>query len=188
MDKSLLFDTIAEALLKKDKSLFGKYFTNDSCEANISPSEKEEAEKHFAEFNEGSEFDNFESFLRAWKENKTHDVRDENADSIPQSSICSKLSFDPSRREMVSVLGPRTKRNRSTEFDVFEFLRSRHDSGCPIRFQTDVELEGDLEVLMEPQKYTVIDAGLRKIARALTVLNSACSYRLLDVHSERVVR
>lgn len=184
----MVFDTIVQALLRKDRGLFGKYFTNDSCEANISPSEKDEAERIFSEFNDESQYNNFESFLKAWKENKIHDVSQENTDSIPQSSICSKLSFDPSRREMVNVLGPRTKRNRSTEFDVFEFLRSRHESGCPIRFQTDIELEGDLDVLMEPQKYTVIDAGLRKIARALTVLNSACSYRLLDVYSERVVR
>lgn len=176
---------MVEALLRKDRNTFNYYFTDDSCDSNVDPAVRSRAEEIFKEIYPDKEFD---EFLKEWKRNKLNNVSAEDVETFSQSRICNKLTFDPSKREMISVLGPRQKKSRSTEFDVFEFLKTRQEIGCPIRFQSDVELEADLEVLMEPQKGTVIDAGLRKIARALTVLNSSCSYRLLDVHSERVVR
>lgn len=190
VDDSFTIESMAKALLKKDKNVFGQFFTNGTCIGNVDSDTRERADKIFKEvFSDCSDssFNSFEDFLKEWKKNKIYSVV-EDYDSIPQSDICNKFSFDPSKREMVSVVGPRRKKNPATEFDVYEFLKTRHESGCPIRFPSDVELEADLEVLMEPQKHAVVDAGLRKIARALTVLNSSCSYRLLDVHSERVIR
>lgn len=187
---SVTIDSMANALLKKDKNVFGQFFTNGTCIGNVDTQTRERAERIFKElFSDCSDtsFNSFDDFLKEWKKNNINSVYEE-YDSIPQSDICNKFSFDPSKREMVSVLGPRRKKNNATEFDVYDFLKTRHESGCPIRFPSDMELEADLEVLMEPQKHAIVDAGLRKIARALTVLNSSCSYRLLDVHSERVVR
>ena len=106
----------------------------------------------------------------------------------PTSQIYSNLAFDPSKQKMVNIINPMKKRVKTSEFNAWDFLRTRLDSGIPIRFQSDIELEADLDILMEPEKTSVIDSGLRKIARALTVLNSSCNYRILDVHSERVIR
>lgn len=181
-------DSMAEALLLKDKNVFGNYFTKDGCIANMDPDVTEKAKNIFKTmYPDDATFPSFDVFYEEWKKSRTHDASTDISETSPPSQICNRLTFDPSKREMVSVLGPRQKKNRSTEFDVYEFLSMRQGSGCPIRFQSDVDLEPDLEVLMEPQKNTVIDAGLRKIARAVTVLNSSCSYRLLDVHSERIV-
>lgn len=189
MNEADVYEIMIEALLKENRSVFGNYFTKDGCEANLSPDVKERANQLFEKvYSNNDDFANFDDFLEKWKKSKIHSVSTEDAETLPASQICNKLSFDPSKREMVSVFGPRQKKTRSTEFDVFEFLKTRRESGHPLRFQSDIDLESDLEVLMEPQNNAAIDIGLRKIARALTVLNQSCSYRLLDVHSERVVR
>lgn len=188
MNDILTYQSMVEALLLKDRNVFGSYFTVDGCIANIDPKVKQKADEIFKEAYPGNTtFPTFEAFYEEWKKSRIHDANTDISETIPPSEICNRMTFDPSKREMVSVVGPRQKRNRPTEFDVYEFLSTRQESGCPIRFQSDLDLESDLEVLMEPQKNTVIDAGLRKIARALTVLNSSCSYRLLDVHSERII-
>lgn len=188
MNDSSTHEVMVAALLAKDKTVFGNYFTKDGCIANIDPSVKQKAQEMYKSlFPDDITFKTFEVFYDEWKKSRTHDASTDISETSTPSQICNRLTFDPSKREMVSVVGPRMKKNRSTEFDVYEFLSVRQGSGYPIRFQSDMELEPDLEVLMEPQKNTVIDAGLRKIARALTVLNTSCSYRLLDVHSERMV-
>lgn len=189
MNEADVYEMMVEALLKENSNVFGNYFTNDGCESNVGPDVKAQADTIFKKvYSDNENFASFDEFLDKWKRSKIHNINTETVETLPASQICNKLSFDPSKREMVNVFGPRQKRTRSTEFDVFEFLKTRRDSGHPLRFQSDIDLEGDLEILMEPQNNAAIDIGLRKIARALTVLNQSCSYRLLDVYSERVVR
>ena len=179
-------ELVVQALLASHNDIFGQFFTEEGCISNVDPEVKKQAEEIFlTEYPDK----NFEEFLNKWH-NRSRSVNLEDENMIPKSQICSNLAFDPKKRRMVNVLAPRNKKSRDTEFDIFDFLLTRKESeNChPLRFQSDINLESDLEVLMEPQKHSVIDAGLRKIARALTVLNSSCSYRLLDVNSVRVIR
>lgn len=180
--------TIVEGLLNKDQEIFKNYFTEGSCIANVDPQVKERAEEIYKEYNPNPSL-NLEELVEQWKKYKTN-KRSFNEDDFPQSTICSSLAYNPSNRKHVMVFSPQKKKTQPKEFDVFEFLKAKKESEnyFPIRFQSDFDLEVDVEDLLEEQKTSVVDASLRKIARALTVLNQSCSYRLMDIYSEKVVR
>lgn len=168
-----------EALLRKDQNVFSQIFTDDGSSTNITPEVENEAKEIF---NTLFPDQNFENFIQRYKNNKMAETND-------SSTICNKLAYDTSKRKMINIEPPRTKKSRSTDFDLIEFLKQRADNGHSIHFQSDFDLESELEALQEEQpKQSVTDSSLRKIARAITVLNSACSYRLLDIHSEKIIR
>ena len=179
-------EILVETLLTRDRNLFGQFFTLDGSSCNADPNMNTKAKEIFEEVNQDQ---SFEEFLEKWKKSKTVNINTDNFETLPTSQICNKLAFDTSNKRMVNVFGPRKKKNKSSDFDLIEFLRLRqeHKNTYDIHFPSDLDLESDLEVFLEPQKVAVIDAGLRKIARALTVLNSSCNYRLLEIHSERVI-
>lgn len=183
--------TLAELMItilqKNNPNIFCVIFPEEARATNIAPNVTAEAERIFKEEFPDDDY-TLDQLKTYWQERSKDTINGYAEGVLPNSEICNQFAYDSSKGKNVYIYPPITKKKLSKEFDIFEFLKARQDNGYPIRFQSDADLEADLEVLLEPQKNLVIDAGLRKIARALTVLNSACSYRILDVQSERVVR
>lgn len=169
---------IVENLLQLNPTVFSQYFTLDGCELNVDPSVATEAKTLFEEKYPDLSFENL---VEKYKNFRKEEV------SIPQSQICNRLVFDPRMRRNVTVMGPAKKRIKR-DFDAYTFLSTRLESGIPIRFSSEEDLESDMDILLEAQKESVIDAALRKIAQVLSVLNESCNYKLMDVLSERVIR
>lgn len=192
MDASIV-ETMAAALCQKHPDIFRQYFVTVEEPANVPPDVKAEAERIFQSMYAEQEC-TFENFYRRWQEVQLEKTADPIQPTVvsPPSQICNGLIFDPeSRRFSKTTVLPPTRRRRKEEFDPYTFLVSKQQSGEAIALKLDTDAEDYLMTYSmeeKSRKEAVADQALRKCAQAAAVLNAACSYRILDIHSERIIR
>ncbi|GIY42096.1 uncharacterized protein CDAR_405941, partial [Caerostris darwini] len=171
--------------------VFTKIFTELVSPPNLNMEELSKATETFEAIYPHK---NFTEFIATYQAKKAADdvlfSHYTDPDTAPSSRICPRMAFDPLKRNFVSpIVIPARRRRKKEEFDVYKFFveKDQNGEGIPLTIIPSVDDEDYFDMSHEEKNREDAIAGtrLRKIASLVTTLNTACSYRILDLHSER---
>lgn len=180
--------------LKEKDEVFKKLFQTCTDFVNLQPEEQEHAQTLFEQAFPNYEDKSIKRFYCRWvtkelDKNLNPNVTTESSEICPSTTI-----FDALQRKRISpqVL-PHQKRRKPEKFDLSRFIRQRReDNQC---FELVVNQRKEVENLM----YELVnndekslfdqraDLALNRIVEMCAILNRTCTYRLLELHSEKRV-
>lgn len=188
-------DDMVKVLLGKHE-VFRKLFQSCSEFVNLQPQEQSTAQQLFQETFPNYQDTNIQRFYCNWMHNELNKNLNP-GDAVPTepqpSEICPNTSiFDALQRKRINpqVL-PHSKRRKQEKFDLSKFIRQRReDNQC---FELSVNQAKHVENLMyellsseeKPLLDQRADVALNRIVEMCSILNRTCTYRLLELHSEK---
>lgn len=209
MDERAAITAVECALRNINSKLFDKFFVLLLEPSNVEAELLEQARNIYKEKFSSIREDTFDDFLKQWCNFRLQTTSSEFLDvpdlsqsldvpnlsqslEEPTSRICNTIAFDPgSKRYVKTTVVPPIKKRCKEEFNPHKFIMQKQKNGEAISLRIDTEIEDYLnncDFEEKNKKYLLADQALRKIARAITVLNPTHSYRLMDIHSEKIVR
>lgn len=190
-------DEMVRQLLAKDE-IFGKLFTCVYEYHNLQPEEQSKAQRIFQE-TFPTYTHNLLRFHAQWiLTNINKNLNPTAGETLNETNnddlgLCPDLIYDPmSRRRIRPQVLPPAKRRKLDKFDLSKFIRQKREQGE--YFELSMPDRSFVENLQDelnedkPRNDQKADVALNKIVQMCAVLNGSCSYRLLDLHSEKRIR
>lgn len=185
-------EEMVQMLLTKDE-VFNRYFTLVDAPQNLGKEAETKANRIFKETFPDYPIKDFEMFYLNYLKDKTLEDMQISNDVIEPNEICSKLAYDPSKRGLIRM--PRVNnsgRGKREKFNLGEFLKTKRENGD--FYQLSVGDREMVENLMEdlsedkPRNDQRADVALNRMVEMAAVLNGNCSYKIMELHSERRIQ